>query len=386
LEGEISEFTFWISKRTGSNEMRSIGLLAVLWFTFAAHAAAEQKFVNEEYDLQKVADGVYSFIAPESDSGVVQSNCTVVIGEDAALVVDTGQFPSLAERMVADIRKLTNKPVRYVVNTHWHFDHVWGNGVFRNAYPGVALISTEFTREFVEDQGPKVLATQRADNKKQAADYRRFVGDGKYPSGHAVSDESKRSLTRLADTLEHIDAEFPLTVHTPPTIGFEKELTINLGKREVKVMWLGRANTGGDAILFLPDVKVLIAGDTVVYPSPIATGSYMSEWPIVLQKMMEMNASTIIPGHGPVMHDASYLRTLIELFQALTSQVKLAVSQGLSLEDTRKKVTLAEFKDRFAGFARTELWKNDGFATFLQGAVDRAYQEATGKLKPESEE
>ena len=69
--------------------------------------AADGKYVNEEYDLQKVADGVYSFIAPESDSGVVQSNCTVIIGDNAVMVVDTGQFPSLAERMVADVRKLT---------------------------------------------------------------------------------------------------------------------------------------------------------------------------------------------------------------------------------------------------------------------------------------
>ena len=365
--------------------MRRIGLLAMLCLAATA-LAAQPKFVNEEYDLQKVADGVYSFIAPESDSGVVQSNCTVIIGEDAALVADTGQFPSLAERMVADIKKLTTKPVRYIVNTHWHFDHVWGNGVFRSAYPGAAIISTEFTRELVEDQGPRVLSTQPAENKRQTAEYRRFVADGKYPSGHAVSDESKRSLTRLADTLEHVEAEFPLTVHTPPTVGFEKELTVNLGKREVKVMWLGRANTGGDAILWVLDAKLLVAGDTVVYPSPFATGSYMSEWPVVLQKMMDMNAITIIPGHGPVMHDASYLKTLVELFQALTSQVKKAVSQGLSLEDTRKNVTLPEFKDRFSSFARTELWRNEGFGTFLQAAVDRAYQEATGKLKPESEE
>src|SRR5215467_5687882 len=365
--------------------MRRFGLLIAVCLAAATHAAAAQKkFVNEEYDLQKVADGVYSFIAPESDSGVVQSNCTVIIGEDAALVADTGQFPSLAARMVADIKKLTNKPVRYVVNTHWHFDHVWGNGVFRSAYPGVAIISTEFTRELVEDQGPKVLSTQPAENKKQVAEYRKFVAEGKYPSGRAISEGSKRSLTRLADTLEHIDAEFPLTAHTPPTIGFEKELTINLGKREVKVMWLGRANTGGDAILWLPDAKVLVTGDVVVYPSPFATGSYMSEWPVVIEKMIDINAGTIIPGHGPVMHDVSYLRTLVELFQALASQVKLAVSQGLSLEDTRKRVTLPEFKDRFASFASTDLWSKDGFATFLQGAVDRAYQEATGKLKPES--
>jgi hypothetical protein len=84
--------------------VRTIHFVALLLLTLSAHAA-NNKFVNEEYDLQEVADGVYSFIAPESDRGVVQSNCTIIIGEDAVLVVDTGQFPSLAERMVADIRR-----------------------------------------------------------------------------------------------------------------------------------------------------------------------------------------------------------------------------------------------------------------------------------------
>jgi glyoxylase-like metal-dependent hydrolase (beta-lactamase superfamily II) len=84
----------------------------------------------------------------------VQSNCTVVIGDDAVLVVDSGQFPSLASRMVADIKKLTSLPVRYLVNTHWHLDHVWGNAVFRDAYPGLAIIGTEYTRQLIDEQGP----------------------------------------------------------------------------------------------------------------------------------------------------------------------------------------------------------------------------------------
>lgn len=363
--------------------MRTLQLAVFLLLALSA-CAAEDKYVNEVYDLQKIADGVYSFIAPESDSGVVQSNCTVIIGDDAVMVVDTGQFPSLAERMVADVRKLTSKPVRYIVNTHWHFDHSWGNAAFRDAYPGVAIISTEFTRELIEDQGPKVLSTQRKTNQDQAAQMRKYVADGKLPGGRVVDDDLKRRLNRLADTLDHVDADLVHTVHAPPTIGFEKGLTINLGKREVKVMWLGRANTGGDAVTWIPDVKVLLAGDTVMAPTPFAFGSYMSEWPVTLQKMIDLNASTIIPGHGPVMHDDSYLKTLIEMFQTLSSQVKEAVAQGLSLEDTRKRVTLDNFGQRLAGGDRGRLM---GFrSAFLHPAVDRAYQEATGKMKSESDD
>ena len=363
--------------------MRTICLPVLLLLALPAYAA-EDKFVNEQYDLQKIADGVYSFIAPESDSGVVQSNCTVIIGEQAVMVVDTGQFPSLAERMVADIKKLTAKPVRYIVNTHWHFDHVWGNAVFRDAYPGVAIISTEYTRELVEEQGPKFLSTQGKTNADQAAQLRKYVADGKLPDGRVISDDIKQRLGRTADTLDYIEPDLIHTVHAPPTIGFDKELTINLGKREVKVMWLGRANTGGDAVTWIPDVRVLLTGDAVVAPTPFAFGSYMSEWPVTLQKMIDMNAAIIIPGHGPVMHDAAYLKTLVEMFQALSAQVKQAVAQGLSLDDTRKKVTLEDFSQRLAA---GDKYRRLAFrSAFLNPAVDRAYQEATGKMKPEAED
>src|SRR5262249_44089958 len=346
-----------------------IGALAALLAAAYPSEAAEQKFVNEQYDLVKITDNVYSFIAPESDSGVVQTNCTVIIGEESVLVVDTGQFPSLAKRMVADIKKFTPKPVRYIVNTHWHFDHVWGNAVFREAYPGVAIISTEFTRQMVESEGPKTIVKQPGVNTQQAADLRKMIAEGKSPDGRPVTPERKQRIEHVAATLERINDEIALTVHTPPTIGFEKELTINLGKREAKVLWLGRANTGGDAIVWLPDAKLLLTGDTVVYPSPFAFGSYMSEWPVTLQKMTHLHPAILVPGHGPVMHDTSYLILLIETFQALFSQVKAAVAQGATLDDVRKKVTLDDFKPRFEKLATTEVMRNAGFPTFLSGAI-----------------
>jgi glyoxylase-like metal-dependent hydrolase (beta-lactamase superfamily II) len=364
--------------------LRSLKVCALLLVCALAADAADGKYVNERYDLVKVADGVYSFIAPENESGVVQGNCTLIIGEEAVLVVDSGQFPSLAERMVADIKKLTPKPVRFLVNTHWHFDHVWGNATFRDAFPGLTIISTEFTREMVEEQGPKVLARQPAINKQQADDLRKMVADGKFPGGRPMPEEWKPKLTYTADTLEHINADLARTVNVPPTVGFKKELTINLGKREIKVMWLGRANTGGDAIIWVPDVKLLATGDTVVYPIPFPFGSYFSEWIPVLEKMMAMNAAIYIPGHGPVMHDAAYLKLLVDLFQALITQVKQCVSEGLGLEDTMKKVNLDAFPPRFVG--SDDLRQRSFRATFIRPAIDRAYQEATGKMKAEADE
>jgi cyclase len=350
----------------------------------AAAATPQDKFVNEHYDLVKIADGVYSFIAPESENGLVLGNCTVIIGQESVLVFDTGQFPTLAKQMIADIQKLTPNPVRYIVNSHWHFDHVWGNGVFQEAYPGVAIISTEFTRQMVESEGPKTIVKTPGINAQQAAELRKMITDGKSPDGRPMTPERKQVIEHIANTYDRMNTELALTVHTPPTIGFEKELTINLGKREVKVLWLGRANTAGDAVAWLPDARLLLTGDAVVYPAPFAFGSYISEWPATLQKMIDLHPSIVIPGHGgSVLHDTSYLALLIETFQALFTQVKAVAVGGASLDEVRKKVTLEEFKPRFDKLA-TEGRRASGFAMFLSGGVDRAYQEATGHLKPEA--
>lgn len=343
-------------------------------------AAAASGFVNEQYELVPVAPGIYSFVAPESDSGVVQSNCTLILGEDAVMLVDSGQFPSLARRMVTDIRKVTQKPVRYLVNTHWHFDHNWGNAVLREAFPGIVILSTEFTRRMIEEQGPGYRAKAPEENRDQAAGLRKMATGEKLPDGRPLTDETRRFLVRVADTLEHIEPDLLDTVLTPPTLGFEGELTIDLGKRVVKVEWLGRANTGGDAVVWVPDVKLLATGDAVVHPTPFPYGSYMGEWPATLQKMIDLGPAVVIPGHGPVMHDVSYLTTLIEMFQALTAQVKEAVAQKLSLDDIRKKVTLDDFATRLAG---DNPMHRRGFRSFLPAAIERAYQEATGTLKPE---
>ncbi len=357
----------------------------VLMSVAASAAAAEHApFVNEQYDLVTVGPGIYAFISPESDSGVVGSNCTLIVGKDAALLVDTTEFPSLAKRILGDIRKLTSVPIRYVVNTHWHLDHVWGNQVFRDAYPGVAFISTEFTRQMDETQAPKILATQPEERRKLAAQTRHSLEIGKLSSGAKIPPATKARLTRLADTLDFIAPDLAATINVLPTIGFEGALSVNLGDRIVKIMWLGRANTGGDAFIFVPDAQVLLTGDAVAAPTPFAFGSYISEWPAVLQTALALNPRVIIPGHGPVMHDSAYVQLEIEALQAVWQQVKQCVLDGLTLEQTHKKVTLDELARRFAS---SDELRMGGFRDdFLQPAIDRAFQEATGKLKPEEEE
>jgi cyclase len=358
--------------------LRSLVLLGLIVSAFAA----EGKFVNERYELTRIDDNTYVFLAPRDDSGVVQSNCLVVIGEESVLVVDTGQFPSLAKKMVADIKKLTPKPVRYIINTHWHLDHAWGNQEFVAAWPGVTIISHEFTRKMIREGGDYYLRGDRQRNLGQAKQVRDFAAKGKAMSGRDLTDQEKQSLLFSAETLEHIQTDLEATVNTPPTLGYDKELTLDLGKREVKIMWLGRANTAGDSVVWLPDIKLLATGDTVVHPAPFAFGSHLREWPATMQKMIDMNAAIIIPGHGPVMRDHSYLELVRDLTAATYSRVKALADKGLTLDEVQKQIDLNDFKAKFVPDGNPTLERN-WRGGYLPGALGRAYQEAIGKMKPE---
>jgi len=103
------------------------------------------------YDTVKVADGIHAFLPKRTGSAVVSGNSVAVIGDEGVLVVDSGHFPSATRRMIREIRALTKQPVRYLVNTHWHGDHIRGNAIYREAFPGIAIVSTPSTRDQFEN-------------------------------------------------------------------------------------------------------------------------------------------------------------------------------------------------------------------------------------------
>lgn len=342
--------------------------------------ANDRVFVNETYEIVNAGDGIFVFLAPEPNSSVVQGNSVLIVGQDAALVVDSGQFPSLAERMVKDVRRLTDKPLRFLVNTHWHFDHIGGNRTYLDAFPGLAIVGTQFTRRMAATQSQKDLESALRDGPVMVERLRAMLANGTASSGRPLTDEEKDYLAVNADTLEHIQGDLERARVTPPTVAFEKSLSIDLGGREVLVLWLGRANTAGDAVVWVPDISLLVTGDTVILPVPFAFGSHMFDWGPTLRRMIALEPRVIVPGHGPILKDTARLEELVELFADLEREVRAGVSEGLTLEEVRARVTLASWKKRLAGDtpAGDRFWR-----TFLPTALERAYQEATGTLPDE---
>src|SRR5262249_54019944 len=138
----------------------------------------------DHVDVVKVADGIYSFISPEAKVPLVSGNSTAIIGEESVLVVDSGHFPSLTRKIITEIRKLTDKPVRYLVNTHWHADHISGNNIYKEAFPNVIIISTAYTKDKIANFPPE------SDDAKQITEFRptlvRVTSTGKRRDGAPI--------------------------------------------------------------------------------------------------------------------------------------------------------------------------------------------------------
>jgi len=360
--------------------IRIVPGIAVLLFVTALRGEAQFP-ESKMYETVKVGEGIYALIQPESNTQLVSGNSVVVIGDDGVVVVDTGNFPTLAKRMIAQIRQLTEKPIRYIVHTHWHPDHVGGDGQFVDAFPGLTLISTGFTRQEMIEQTPKYVRGLAENGSAYLEKLQKSVQEGKSSGGEPLTEEKRAYMIELIDDMKVAIPEYRQIRSVIPNLTFEQNLTLFLGKREVRVLFLGRGNTAGDAVVYVPDSKVVVTGDLVVYPTPYSFGSYPGEWTETLQKLMQMEALAIVPGHGPVMHDWEYAKMVGSLIESVRAQVHAAVKQGLSLEETRKRVDLEKFRKWFAGESsgRSKAF-HSGFEV---PAVERCYQEAKGAYAPE---
>jgi glyoxylase-like metal-dependent hydrolase (beta-lactamase superfamily II) len=197
----------------------------------------------------------------------------------------------------------------------------------------------------------------------------------------SLSEPNRRYLADEAADIRMEAAELAGAGIVEPDLTFEEGLTVRLGKREVRIAFFGKGNTEGDTVVLVPDSKVAITGDLLVSPVPYGYGCHPAAWIQTLGRLMATDAATIVPGHGPVLHDWEYAKRVRAVLEAVRAQVGDAVRQGASLDETRKRVRLEGFEKEFAGddFGRGKAFRD----FFVLSAVERAYQEAKGEMAEE---
>lgn len=323
----------------------------------------------------RAADGIYVFITPPYSDVGLDGNAVAILADEGVLVFDANGTPAAASAVLAGIRRLTPKPVRYLVLSHWHWDHWYGAEVYRRAFPGIQIISHEATRRLM--LGP-ALAFNQPGLDEQLPQHIRDVERQLGAAGASPSEVA--ALTRHLREDWFFLAQKRGVRHTVANLTFSDSLTLYLGARRIQVLHYDRAVTPGDAFLYLPDEKVLITGDLLVNPVTFALGCYPTGWIRTLEALDRLDASVIIPGHGEPLHDKALLETHLALLRELLRLGTAAKARGLTVEEARAEATdsVGDLRRRLAG--------DDSAATAAFGLylvdwfLHRVYDEQNGPL------
>ena len=357
--------------RAGARPFAAFIMTALL---FSASVQAQTPF-----ELQKLDSGVYALVRHDPISFVNNANSLIVVGDSGVLVVDA-QFTRLAtNQTIGAIRQITTQPVRYVVNTHWHDDHVAGNQVYRDSFPNVQFISHANTRaDLIALGAPNRRSTWDAAG-PFTAQFERMLAQGLGGDSTPVVPNERAAMENTIAVGRQYLAEKTGFRETLPDLTFTTSMWLDLGGRRVELRYFGNANTRGDAVVIVPDSRVIATGDLLVAPVPFAFNSYVSGWITALDSISARKPTVLLPGHGPVMHDESYLRQVRRMLARVRDETRNAVADGADLAGSRKRVTLGDERE---SIAHGDKWLNMIFGNFFLGpAVARAFEEAKGRTE-----
>jgi glyoxylase-like metal-dependent hydrolase (beta-lactamase superfamily II) len=291
---------------------------------FASHADVEEKKVS----FSQLSEHAWAYTA-EGDP-----NTGIVIGDDAVMVIDTQATPVMAEDVIRRIREVTDKPIKYVVLSHYHAVRVLG----ASAYQPEHIIASQDTYDLIVERGEADKASEI----------------GRFP--------------RLFQNVESVPAGM-----TWPTLTFQNKMTLWLGKLEVQILQLGRGHTKGDTVVWLPQEKVLFSGDLVEFDAtPYAGDAYFQDWPKTLDNLAALKPLALVPGRGAALQGESQVAQGLAGTRAfvteLFSSVKAGASEGKDLR-TVYKDTFAKLKPSYGQWVI--------FDHCMPFDVTRAYDEAT---------
>lgn len=327
-----------------------------------------------------VAQGIYLFVTPPYSDVGLDGNAVAIITGDGVLVFDANGTPAAAANVLAEIRRLTTQPVRFLVYSHWHWDHWYGAEVYQRAFPGLQIVAQE--RERLLMMGPALafnqpnLDTYIPQHIQQVEQLAARAAPG--------SPERLRWERHLQDDRFFLEQK-RLVHHVLPTLTFADSLTIHLGGREIRVLHYDRAVTPGDAFLYLPEERVVITGDLLVNPISFALDCYPSGWLATLERIDSLTVSTIVPGHGEPLHDRALLETHIALFRALIRLGRSAKDRGLTVEQARVEAK-DSVHDLMVDLTHDDAGMNQSFDIYLvDWLLHRVYEELDGRLADDIE-
>ena len=285
--------------------------------------------------FQQIAPGVYGAIGTGTLN--VGSNSCVIVNRDDVLIVDSHITPESARALQREMKTITDKPVRFLVNTHFHFDHANGNQVFTAP---VDIIGHEFTRR-------KLLGDVRAKGTIFGESLAALPTQIDQLKQRAASEQDAAQKARLEQQLRVQQAyaeQLKELKPTPPGVTLTDRMTLFRGGREIRLLHLGRAHTAGDVVVYLPAERVVCTGDMLVAGISNLSDGYVNEWPDTLEKLRALDFTDVVPGHGEpwngkekIDHWQAYLRDIWQQASKLHDQKVPAADAAKQIDMTAHK-------------------------------------------------
>lgn len=262
-------------------------------------------FDGPAFVFEEVAADIYQ--ARGTGNLLVGSNTAIIVNDDDVVVIDSSISPAAATALARELKTITDKPIRYVINTHFHFDHAHGNQV----YPAdVQIIGHEFTHEMLLNGG------------SIGRTYGRFTDWMASEPGGAEGQEG--------------------LIPTPPNMTLTDKLTLYRGAREIQLLFFGRGHTGGDVVVYLPAEKILFSGDLLLESMPFMGDGFPTDWIDTLERLKALEFDTVVPGHGRPFSDRERIGHLQSLLAQLWEKTGESCKQGLSAEQAAAQIDLSD--------------------------------------------
>jgi cyclase len=297
---------------------------------------------GKDTKFDKIAEGVFY------GTGAGGGNSPVIVGDREVLVVDTNTTPAGARAFLEDLKLITNKPVRYAVNSHYHYDHTDGNQVFLANKADV--IGHEFVKYAMENYDilhrEPYMTSQVVNGTRRIETLKKQIADEPDAQKKVTLNSQLVAAQKNWDDLQEIKV-------TPPNVTYKDKKVLDLGNREVQLLFLGRGHTNGDTVVYLPKDKIVCTGDLMEsQPAYMGDGQF-NEWIATLEALKKLDFETVLPGHGSPFKDA---RPHITAFQGYLRDVVKQVAefrrQGITAVEAAQKVDLSAYKADFPGAAR----------------------------------
>lgn len=333
--------------------------IALLAMTCCSLAATGHGSGPPSFTLERLAEGVYAAIRTEGSGNIVNGNSLIVISREDVVVVDATSNPRTARALIRAIKGLTDRPVSHLVITHWHGDHSYGAQEFVDAWPGVQVVAHPATRDDLQGVGADNRRDYHASLPGTIQFLKEHLASGTGLDDSTITASERALLSADVAVAEEYLAQVPSLRVIQPGLVVTDSLVLQRDGRSIVIRHLGRGNTRGDLVVLLPNERIVATGDLVVWPTPYAFDSYLAEWADAIDTLIAFAPTHLVPGHGPVLTDGSYLELLRTTFRGLLAQADSLRSSGVSPDSVAARIDVGRYRDAFVGSdrARRQLWQ-----------------------------